>query len=95
VALNLAFNVREIRANAGANERIRVRLDNRDNGVEHNIAFYQSATSTAQPLIAGAIGTRFPGPGVDDTVFNVPPAGTYFFRCDVHPTTMTGSFIVQ
>jgi plastocyanin len=21
--------------------------------------------------------------------------GTYFFRCDVHPTTMTGSFIVQ
>jgi len=21
-------------------------------------------------------------------------AGTYFFRCDVHPTTMTGTFVV-
>jgi plastocyanin len=93
-ALNLAFSLREIRATAGTGNRIRVRLDNRDASVEHNIAFYQSATSLT-PVATGSIGTRYPGPGVDDTVFDVPAAGSYFFRCDVHPTTMTGNFIVQ
>jgi hypothetical protein len=32
---------------------------------------------------------------VDDTVFDVPAAGNYFFRCDVHPQTMTGTFRVS
>jgi plastocyanin len=31
---------------------------------------------------------------VDEVVFAKPAAGTYFFRCDVHPTIMTGNFIV-
>ena len=31
----------------------------------------------------------------DDTVFAIPDAGEYFFRCDVHPTIMTGAFIVE
>ena len=47
------------------------------------------------PLFPGSVGTTFAGPGIDDTVFAATPAGTYFFRCDVHPTTMTGTFIVQ
>jgi mono/diheme cytochrome c family protein len=93
VAQNIAFDVREIRAQSTG--QIRIRLDNRDNGVEHNIAFYQSATNTTAPLIAGSVGLTFAGPGIDDTVFQAPPAGNYFFRCDVHPTTMTGNFIVQ
>jgi hypothetical protein len=32
---------------------------------------------------------------VDDTVFTTPAAGNYFFRCDVHPTSMTGTFTVN
>jgi plastocyanin len=93
IAQNIAFSVREIRAQSSG--QIRVRLDNRDTGVEHNIAFYQSASNTTAPLIAGSVGLTFAGPGIDDTVFQAPPAGNYFFRCDVHPTTMTGNFIVQ
>jgi hypothetical protein len=93
VALNLLFDKRELTARTGG--QIRVRLDNRDTGVEHNIAFYKSSTETTQPLASGSIGTKYPGPGVDDTVFDVPAAGNYFFRCDVHPQTMTGTFRVQ
>jgi mono/diheme cytochrome c family protein len=92
VAQNIAFDLKEIRARTGG--KIRVRLDNRDQATEHNIAFYKSS-SDLSAVSPGSIGTKFPGPGVDDTVFDVPAGGTYFFRCDVHPTIMTGSFIVQ
>jgi mono/diheme cytochrome c family protein/plastocyanin len=91
VAQNVAFDTREIRVSSGP---IRLRLDNRDNGTQHNIAVRKSATDTA-PAFTGSVGTTFEGVNVDDTVFTATPAGTYFFRCDVHPTTMTGSFIVQ
>ena len=44
----------------------------------------------------GSVGTTFTGPAVDDTVFAMPAAGNYFFRCDVHPTIpMTGTFTVN
>jgi plastocyanin len=79
---------------APANTSIRIRLHNEDDGVDHNIAFYPSATNTAAPLAAGSIGQTFPGVATDDTVFETPAAGSYFFRCDVHPTTMTGTFTV-
>ena len=91
VAQNVAFNIRELRVNTGG--QVRVRLDNRE-PVQHNIAFYQSAT-TLTPVSPGSVGITFMGPAVDDTAFDVPRAGNYFFRCDVHPTTMMGSFIVQ
>lgn len=92
VAQNVAFDVRDIRVTTGG--QVRVRLDNRDAGVQHNIAFYMSSTNLT-PVAPGSVGTIFAGPGLDDTVFTIPAAGTYFFRCDVHPTTMTGNFIVQ
>ena len=93
VAQNIAFDLRQITVNSGG--QVRVRLDNRDVGVPHNIAFYPSATNTNQPVSPGAIGLSFPGPGVDDTAFDIPARGSYFFRCDVHPTTMTGTFTVN
>jgi plastocyanin len=93
VAQAIAFNTREIRVQTGG--QVRIRLDNRDSNVEHNVAFYQSQSSTTAPLAPGSIGTTFAGPGIDDTVFTIPAAGNYFFRCDVHPTTMTGTFVVQ
>jgi len=91
-ASNLTFDKKEITAKTGG--KIRVRLDNKDVGVEHNIAFYKSANET-QPVSPGSVGVRFPGPGVGDTAFDVPAAGKYFFRCDVHPTQMTGTFTVS
>jgi plastocyanin len=92
VATNLAFDKKELTAKSGG--KIRVRLDNKDAGVEHNIAFYKSANET-QAVSPGSVGIRFLGPGTGDTAFDVPAAGKYFFRCDVHPQTMTGTFTVS
>jgi mono/diheme cytochrome c family protein/plastocyanin len=93
VAQGIAFNTKTI--TAPANTSIRIRLDNQDDGVEHNIAFYPSSSSTTAPLVEGSIGQTIKGVATDDTVFTTPKAGSYFFHCDVHPTTMTGTFVVQ
>ena len=92
IALALAFNLKEITVNSGG--QVRIRLDNRDATIDHNIAFSKSSTDTTL-VSPGSRGITFKGPGVDDTVFDVPAAGSYFFRCDVHPTVMTGTFTVR
>ena len=92
VAQNVTFNTRQITVDSGG--QVRVRLDNKDTGVEHNIAFYASSTSLT-PVSSGSVGLVFKGPAVDDTAFDIPAAGSYFFRCDIHPTTMTGTFTVE
>ncbi|HWC29165.1 MAG TPA: plastocyanin/azurin family copper-binding protein, partial [Dehalococcoidia bacterium] len=90
-ANNIAFNTREIRVNTGG--QLRVRFENQE-AVRHNIAFYRSS-SDITPVADGSVGLTFEGPATDDTVFAIPTAGSYFFRCDVHPTIMTGAFVVQ
>jgi plastocyanin len=92
IAKNVLFDLKEIRVTPGG--QVRVRLDNQDAGVRHNIAFYKSATDIT-PVSSGSVGLTFEGLAVDDTVFAIPTAGSYFFRCDVHPTIMTGTFVVQ
>ena len=92
VAFNIAFDMDTITVQSDG--EVRVRLDNRDDGVDHNIAFYMSATDTT-PVSDGSVGLVFPGPAMDDTVFEIPAAGEYFFRCDIHPIQMTGTFIVE
>ena len=92
VARNVLFDTNQITVQR--NGQVRVRLDNQDTDVEHNIAFYQSRTNLT-PVAPGSVGLLFDGPGIDDTVFDIPAAGDYFFRCDVHPSTMTGTFTVQ
>jgi plastocyanin len=66
-------------------------FDNQDPGVPHNVVIFgedPAENPQATPLFGGAIIT-----GPLRTVYDVPPlaAGTYFFRCEVHPTTMTGT----
>ncbi len=92
VAKAIAFDLSEIRLEAGG--QVRLRLDNQDVNVEHNIAVYKSDTDFTE-VAPGSIGLIFLGPEVDDTVFEVPDVGTYFFRCDVHPTIMVGTLIVE
>ena len=61
-------------------------------GVAHNFAVYDSPAATTM-IFRGDIIT-----GGEDVVyrFTAPTTpGTYFFRCDVHPMIMNGSFIVQ
>ena len=90
VASNILFDLSSITASAGV--EVTVTLDNQDVGVLHNVAFYTDRTA-ATSIFVGDLTT---GPSVDDFMFTAPgTAGSYFFRCDVHPDTMTGAFVVQ
>ncbi|MGA9097629.1 MAG: cupredoxin domain-containing protein [Methanotrichaceae archaeon] len=90
VAKNIAFNTSTITVPAGA--QVTVNFDNQDSGVQHNIAFYTNS-SASKPIYVGAITT---GPKKITYTFDAPTTpGTYFFRCDVHPSIMTGQFIVK
>jgi len=66
-------------------------FDNQAPGVAHNVAIYTNS-SASTVLFRGALIT-----GVKTITYHVPALkpGTYFFRCDVHPTQMTGTFVVK
>lgn len=62
-------------------------FDNADPGIPHNVAIYTD-DSAATSLFVGELIT---GPASVDYKIPGLPAGTYFFRCDVHPATMVGT----
>ena len=65
-------------------------FNNRE-AVPHNVAVYRTQAAT-EVIYRGEV---FSGPRTVTYQFTAPTAtGTYFFRCDVHPTAMAGSFIV-
>jgi cytochrome c oxidase subunit 2 len=76
---------------APAKKPFTITFDNEDSGVPHNVAIY-SNSSASKVLFRGQIVT-----GVKTVTYHVPalPAGTYYFRCDVHPTAMHGTFVVE
>ncbi len=88
MAMNSVFDVDCLAAPAG--KRFTIAFDNMDAGIPHNVAIYTDESATT-PLFVGDI---IDGP--DTVTYRVPAldAGTHFFRCDVHPTTMTGTFVV-
>ena len=73
-----------------AGRPFRIAFTNRDAGIPHNLAIY-SNPSASEILCRG---DRFRG--LNTTICRVPAlaAGTLFFRCDTHPSQMTGTFIV-
>ena len=88
-AQNLQFTVRQITASAGV--PVTVVFENRE-AVPHNVAFYTNR-SASSPIFKGELIT---GPRTVTETFTSPSsAGSYFFRCDAHPDTMTGTFTVQ
>ena len=89
-ASGMAFDAQTITVPAGAH--LKITFVNNDNGVPHNMAFYTSSAATTV-IYQGA---RITGVSTVTYTFDAPTTpGTYFFRCDVHPSTMTGQFIVQ
>ncbi len=89
-ATNMAFNTSTITVPAGTN--VTINFDNQDAGVRHNVAVYQDQNA-AQTIYKGEVIT---GPMTTTYTFTAPSTpGTYFFRCDIHPRTMTGQFIVE
>lgn len=89
VAENIAFDKSVITVPSGAH--VTVNFVNRDSGVPHTFSVYE--TAAAQKVIfRGQVVT---GLAKIKYSFDAPAdPGTYFFRCDVHPTQMTGQFIV-
>jgi len=88
-ASDLSFDKNEITLTAGAQTTIQ--FDNQDQGLPHNVAIYEDE-SAATAIFQGDI---VEGPTMTEYSFTAPDAGTYFFRCDVHPTQMTGTVVVE
>lgn len=88
-AESIAFDKDELSAPAGRS--VRLTFLNKD-ATLHNVAFYRSEDAEDEIFV----GEIFGGP--DKTIdyeFDAPAeAGTYFFRCDIHPAQMNGTFVV-
>jgi hypothetical protein len=88
-AQNIAFDTDCLAAPVG--EAFTVEFNNQDSTPPHNFAIYTDQ-SAVEAIFQGEI---FPGPATE--TYDVDPIeeeGSLFFRCDVHPTTMTGTFVV-
>lgn len=88
-AQNSEFNKDEL--TVPPNRDIELEFRNQDASIPHNVAFYRARA--AQESIY--VGELFPGVATRTYEFTSPAAGEYFFRCDVHPDTMTGTLVVQ
>jgi plastocyanin len=76
---------------ADANKELSIIVVNND-AAPHNVAIYTNEQAEEEIFV----GETFSGPGeVREYYFVAPDEGDYFFRCDVHPTTMTGQFQVD
>lgn len=87
-AQNMAFDQSVITVPAGAS--VTMLFINKDSA-PHNFALYTDSSASkvifkGDVISSSTITYKFDAPSTP---------GTYFFRCDVHPTTMTGSFIVK
>lgn len=85
IARDLKFDRTELEVPAG--RPFTLVFDNQE-GPPHNVAIY-SDESASQKLFVGEV---FSGPAVKSYTVPALPAGTWFFRCDVHPE-MRGSVV--
>jgi plastocyanin len=90
-AAGTGFSTKCLAVRPGTN--FTVAFSNQDQA-PHNFAIYTDSQATK--LLGGAASATDIVPPGAGTTYQVKglPAGTYFFRCDVHPTTMTGTFVV-
>jgi len=66
-------------------------FQNMDPNIPHNFALYTDSHATTSIFV----GDFVTGVKTVTYTFNAPSApGSYFFRCDVHPEVMTGTFVV-
>lgn len=90
VAQDVSFDKEEITVAAGS--EVSLTLTNRDQA-PHDFALYRS-DAAEEAIFVGEI---FSGPDAERTYeFTAPEEpGEYYFRCDVHPGQMNGTFIVE
>ncbi len=86
VAQGLKFEQSTLTMPAG--QKVTVDFDNKDSGVPHNFVLFDGPNAQAPVLFHGDLVT---GPGTARYTFTAPKPGEYFFHCEVHPTTMSGT----
>jgi plastocyanin len=88
-ASSKGFDTKALTFKAGAPTNLT--FDNEETGVQHNVVIFQGSSDAGPQVFSGTLLT---GPG--KTTYHVPAlsAGTYYFHCEVHPTTMFGSITV-
>jgi nitrite reductase (NO-forming) len=87
MAQNVAFGSDCLAAPGG--RAFTITFMNHDSGVPHNVAIYTNEGATQ--LFKGEL---ISGPATITYKVGALPAGTYFFRCDLHPQ-MKGTFVVK
>lgn len=90
VGQNVLFDVEELAARAG--EPFKITFENKDQGIPHNLAVYRSGPP-AKDLVA--MTPVEPGIKTQQLALPALEAGSYFYQCDAHPTTMTGTLVVR
>lgn len=91
VAEQTAFNTDTIELKAGGQASIP--FENKD-PFDHNIAIYENAADAEAQENAIFTGDLISASSTTYE-FPAPPKGEYPFQCDLHPTTMTGTVIVE
>jgi plastocyanin len=86
-AKDLAFTQAQV--TVPADEAFDLVFDNQD-GVPHNVAIYTDASTSTKV----SVGEIFGGPGQRTQAVPALTAGSYFFRCDVHPD-MQGTIVAN
>jgi len=87
VAKNIAFTTPDVQVPAG--KAFQLAFDNED-GAPHNVAIYTDSSASSS-VFKGEI---FSGAATRTYAVPALPAGTYFFRCDVHPD-MKGTIVAR
>ncbi len=70
---------------------VELEFDNQETGARHNVVIFQEDPADAPgetPLFTGTVVT---GPATATDPVPPVPEGSYFFHCEIHPTTMTGT----
>jgi plastocyanin len=86
VARDMAFSPSTVEI--AANKSVTIHFDNQDSA-PHNVAIYKDAGASEKISVGEVISGS-----TADQVVPALAAGSYFFRCDVHPN-MTGTIVVK